>query len=417
MKIWTIKVGEPLPVHECDSRLYRTGLLSEMLSERGHDVTWWTSTFFHQEKRQLAGEDTCISLSDRLRVVMLHTPGYASNISVSRIIDHRVVAKKFADTARRTEKPDLIVCAFPTIGLSSAAVRYGVRAGIPTVIDIRDLWPDVFLHVLPENMRWAGIAATSGTRARVRNCLRQATALTAMSDGCLSWGLQHAGRVRSSWDGVFPLGYPEVDIDPTSVKLAGKALQAKGIDPRKTICWFVGMFGKHYDLGSVLEAAFEMENRGCTEVQFVLSGDGPAMAKLQTRAKGIRNVVFTDWIGPAEIAYMSQIAHVGLLPIDSVPESLPNRLFEYMAAGLPIVASLTGEGAHLLEQAKCGLTYSPGDVRGLCDALCVLVSDTDQRVQMAARSRCVFESGYSAQAVYGRMADHLEMLVDDVGLA
>ena len=51
MKVWLVKLGEPLPV-DGNRRLHRYGILAEMLSQKGHEVTWWTSTFDHWDKKQ-----------------------------------------------------------------------------------------------------------------------------------------------------------------------------------------------------------------------------------------------------------------------------------------------------------------------------------------------------------------------------
>ena len=49
LKVWLIKESEALPLGT--GRLMRTGSLAEYLSRKGHDVTWWASTFIHKEKR------------------------------------------------------------------------------------------------------------------------------------------------------------------------------------------------------------------------------------------------------------------------------------------------------------------------------------------------------------------------------
>lgn len=414
VRIWVVKIGEPLPIEECHSRPFRTGLLSKVLSERGHEVTWWTSSFFHQEKRQLFLHDTMVRMTPHFNVMALYSPGYTSNISLSRVSDHRTVARKFRELAGKAEhRPDLIVCAFPTIQLTCAAVSFGRLMGIPIVVDVRDLWPDVFLHVLPEKLRWLGAIPARAIRGKVGHALRMATALTAMSNGCLAWGLRHAGRNRTSWDAVFPLGYPDISVDDKSLADASALMRSKGVDTSKTICWFLGMFGKHYDIPTVIRVASELRSRQCSSVQFVLSGDGPEIGKWRSMASGLGNVIFTGRIGPAEISYMSEVSAIALLAGDSVPESLPNKLFEYLAAGLPIVSSLAGETEAFIKDAGCGFCYSPKDPAGLLAALEPLISDPELRHTMGTRSRRVFETGYSADVVYEKMASHLERIVSE----
>ena len=51
MKIWIITVGEPLPMDDGEVRAYRSGLLFSELVNAGHEVTWWTSSFDHSQKK------------------------------------------------------------------------------------------------------------------------------------------------------------------------------------------------------------------------------------------------------------------------------------------------------------------------------------------------------------------------------
>nr|MZG82429.1 glycosyltransferase WbuB [Photobacterium lucens] len=64
MNIWLVMSGEPLSLH--GERPHRVGILSEMLVEKGHHVTWWTTTFDHQKKDFLFKETTEINVSDNL---------------------------------------------------------------------------------------------------------------------------------------------------------------------------------------------------------------------------------------------------------------------------------------------------------------------------------------------------------------
>ncbi|WP_305461459.1 hypothetical protein [Photobacterium leiognathi] len=68
-----------------------------MLADRGHQVTWWTTTFDHQKKEYLFDETKNIKVSNNLDMVFLHseTP-YERNISIKRIINHKKVASEFS---------------------------------------------------------------------------------------------------------------------------------------------------------------------------------------------------------------------------------------------------------------------------------------------------------------------------------
>src|SRR4051812_12454031 len=101
MRVWLVTVGEPMPEPGADHRLLRTGILSQELARRGHDVTWWASTFDHFSKKEVASVTTRREWSGG-RIVQLHVPvHYRSNISLRRIVHNVLTAREFRSQAAR----------------------------------------------------------------------------------------------------------------------------------------------------------------------------------------------------------------------------------------------------------------------------------------------------------------------------
>ena len=95
MNIWLLKEGEPLPCDE-NPRLMRMGLLAEELVKQNHNVIWWSSTFEHGIKKERFQDDAEIELFDNNGLLMLlKTPITYKNTSISRIIYHNILARKF----------------------------------------------------------------------------------------------------------------------------------------------------------------------------------------------------------------------------------------------------------------------------------------------------------------------------------
>ena len=208
-------------------------------------------------------------------------------------------------------------------------------------------------------------------------------------------------------DACFPLGYEqtihhipkEEDLTILSKKYA--------VDPSKIIVWYLGTFGQSYDLTTVIEAAREIQARGNDKVQFVVSGDGDRAQKYKAMAKDLRNLVFTGWIEKADIDGLMHIADIGIMPYTkNAKQGLPNKVFEYMSAGLPILSSLQSETMELLEEKKIGLTYHPESRESLTAQLLKLVEDEDLRKSMHVNALKTFEN-YDAELIYGNMVDYI----------
>jgi glycosyltransferase involved in cell wall biosynthesis len=78
-----------------------------------------------------------------------------------------------------------------------------------------------------------------------------------------------------------------------------------------------------------------------------------------------------------------------------------------MAAGLAVVSSLTGEAANLISREGCGISYRPGDVRGLTGAL-LAVSEPHVLASVMGRSRSAFLRQFDSSVCYERFVDILE---------
>jgi glycosyltransferase involved in cell wall biosynthesis len=117
--------------------------------------------------------------------------------------------------------------------------------------------------------------------------------------------------------------------------------------------------------------------------------------------------VFTGWLDAAGLAAMMRLAALGLAAYsDKAAQSLPNKIFEYMAGGVPILSSLPGECARFLSTHQCGVTYnSPAEFINQIDAF---RGNRERWAEMGARGRTVFLREYDSAVIYPRMADYLE---------
>ena len=177
MRVWVITVGEPLPIDAGSPRLMRAGMLGERCVAAGHDVLWWTSRFDHATMEQRRGAAHHVTGAGE--VVLLDGADYARNVSIARLRNHRQMARQFTALSIKHERPDVIVASYPTIELAQAAVAFGRSRDIPVIIDVRDLWPDLFLDLLPRWARWAGRVALEPLYRAKRSVMQSATALFA----------------------------------------------------------------------------------------------------------------------------------------------------------------------------------------------------------------------------------------------
>ena len=409
MQIWVITVGEPLPRYSGEDRRLRSGYLAQLLAARGHQVTWWTSSFDHFRRRHFVLRSERVEVGQNLQLQFLHGCAYQRNVSFARQRNHWQIGREFRRLAPGYPRPAVIVCSFPTIELSRESVRYGRARGVPVFLDIRDLWPDEMVDRLPPAARGLGRVLLAPLFGSARRALQGASGLIAISERFLNWGLEFARRERSvDWDRIFPLAYTG---DPAGAKVTAAALRAElmpGVNPERRIFWFAGTFVGNIDLGTVIEAARRLQARG--DIQFVLTGTGERSEEWRAQAHGLANVVFTGWADVAQLDALSGAAWAGLGAYrQGAKMSMPNKLFEYMSRGLPILISLEGDTRDLVTSSHIGLPYEAGDPASLAAAVERLADAPDLREAMSANAVRVYQEKFSAHGIYSAYADFLEL--------
>lgn len=407
MRVWLITVGEPLLTDAGAPRMLRTGILASRMHRRGIDVTWWTSAFDHQRKVLRVGVPASGPSPEGYRLELLAGAPYASNVSLARIRNHRQTAAQFALRAVHSPRPDVILCSYPTIELCQAAIAYGREQGVPVILDLRDLWPDIFLNLIPAGLQPIGRLVLAGMLRASRQVCSGATAIFGITEAFVEWGLKRAGRPRNRWDLAVPLAYE--DKVPTDATLDHARLEwdKSGVRADTFNLCFFGTMGRQFDIPTVLEAARRLQGG---PVRFVLCGIGDSFAEYRAAASRLPNVFMPGWVDAAAIRALMERSAAGLAPYHcetSFTMSIPNKAVEYMAGGLPLLSSLRGELGRLLSEAACGLTWTEGDAGSLVACIDRLRNNPDLRRQMGENSLLVYRTRFTAEIVYGQMIDHL----------
>lgn len=403
MNVWIIMSGEPLEMF--GERPHRKGLLSKMLAEKGHNVTWWTTDFDHQHKKYFYNEDKEIKNEFGVNMIFLHpTTPYKRNISYARIKNHKEVGLKFREISSKKDKPDIILCDFPTIDLAYEAVLYGKKYNIPVVIDIRDMWPEIFLDILPNFLKPLGKLVLNDYFLKTKYIFKNAYALTSMTDEFLTYGLKYGNRVKTLKDKSFPFAYPEINLKEDSEKKALDKFRDLRIKFNKfTICYF-GTIGKQFDFEPLIKVA-----RNIDDIQFIICGNGSELKSLKNQTKGLKNFILPGWINQNEIWTLMKYSNCAIAPYirkNNFLLNLTNKPIEYLAGGLPILSSIDGVLGELITKNKCGFIYN--NANKLQSYILKLKYDIDLQKTMSLNAKKIFDTKFSVKKVYSEMIVYLE---------
>jgi glycosyltransferase involved in cell wall biosynthesis len=326
--------------------------------------------------------------------------------------DHAEIARKFAAQAEREPLPDVIAAGLPTIGLAAASADFGARHGIPVALDMRDMWPDIFVDTAPGPLRPAARALLQPMFRQAARACAQASAITGITEAFVDWGVRRGGRKRSPLDVAFPLGYATQPPEPEELRAAGTFWDGLGVHEGGafTVCYFGGL-GRQLDLMHAVHAARALESQG-SAVRFVLCGDGERLKEYRQAAAGLSNVLLPGWVGRAAIYTLMRRSSAGLDPLPGRYDFLAtinNKAIEYMSAGLPVISSpRQGVLFDLLAQRGCGVSYDAVDSHGLAALLTGLAQQPDRVAALRRASGELFRERFMAETVCASMAEHFE---------
>jgi glycosyltransferase involved in cell wall biosynthesis len=185
--------------------------------------------------------------------------------------------------------------------------------------------------------------------------------------------------------------------------------------PAGIVAVFAGAFRSWHGAIHLAQAIRSLRERGRPEFAAVFVGDGPELPRVREAAAGLDRVVFTGAIGHDRVPASLAAADIGVAPFDvgaHRPLSLgfywsPLKIFEYMAAGLPVVAPAVDRIPALVGHEREGVLYDPASPDGLAEALLRLAdAAVRERLGRAARERAVRE--YSWRAHCEKLAAAIE---------
>ena len=397
---------EPLPGVDKGQRAWRLGLVGEELVRQGHSVTWWTSDFWHLTKQHRYGKYQSLTPQEGWRFNLIPSKGYQKNFSFARMRHNRHLADEFSKLAEQEEPPDLILTPLPAPEVTAAATGYGIRHGVPVVLDLRDLWPLAIVEMFPRLIRPFVRLLLFRMEKEVRQSCREARAITAMSAEFVAWGARKAGRSIEADDRVFRHAYLERSLKgEESSKIA---MNLKFLD-RRFVVAFVGTLGASVEFGPVIDAAKNLE-KIAPEVLLMIVGDGPKYKQLYRQASGVNNMHWTGRIGNDEVSAILQTSHAGLVPYRStfnLRMGVPNKIGEYLAAGLPVINGLSGCVERLITKYGTGVNYPINDADALAKCINELQKDRSRCQQMSQAAKELYQREFKAESVYREFAAHL----------
>ncbi len=304
----------------------------------------------------------------------------------------------------RVRKVTLVWGTSPPIFQAVTAWMLARLKGAPFLFEVRDLWPYFAIEV--GVLRQPIIIRLSEWLERF--LYKRADSLVINSPGFM----EHVSSRGGECVFVVPNGVDVAMFDQTA---DSGGFRSEHHLQDKFVLLYAGAHGVSNDLGTILDAAEILKD--APSIRFVLLGDGKEKPALQEKARklSLSNVLFLPPVPkkdmPGTLAGADACVAI-LKPIEAYTTTYPNKVFDYMAAGKPVLLMIDGVIREVVEDADAGIFIEPGDAEGLAVAVQELEADPALGDRLGgAGKRCV-EERFDRTYLVGEMERVMMTLVE-----
>lgn len=372
---------------------------SRHLLRRGHQITMICSGVQNEPRLTLSRHEQF----KKVEIDGIHcVPIQAANANPLTITGHSGYRRMLGflefvriakGVGRKLPRPDVVFASHTPLTIGLAGLDLARHFRVPHVFEVRDLWPQALINLgalkNPLAIWWL--------RRMERKIYASSQHVVALSPG-MREGILSTGVIGKNDVSMIP-NSSDLDLfDPHLDRAFGRERLQLG--DRIAAIYFGGM-GMANGLEYAINAAKILQDRG-DRIAIVLHGGGGRKEAHQTQVKelGLKNVIFSDPVpDKSVVAKLVAACDICLTIYRASKEHSwsPNKLFDAMAAGRPILINVPGWLGETVESNGCGYSIDPEDPTALANSLQKLAVNPVLRTKMGAQSRALAEREFSRE--------------------
>lgn len=381
----------------------RLGYLAEKLASSGNDVYLVTSNFNHGNK----AFRNILEINNRLnscgyKVKFIKELGYKKNVGLDRVKSHFYFNKNLKLFFRNMmEKPDVIYCAYPTMGAAYISGKFAKENKIPFILDIQDVWP--------ESIKTAINLPGKIVDFLIFPFTIYANKIYSMADFIIGVSQTYVDRAKKVNNKA--KGFLRIFIG-TDLHYFDQ-FRFDSVEKSEGEFWitYIGNLSYSYDIETVIKAVTILKGKGYEKIKFKIMGGGPFVDRFKNYARRLNAPV--DFLGYKKHEEMIPFLVNSDIAVNAISRgsqsSITNKIGDYLAAGLPVLnSSMNKEFMSMVENYKLGLNYLPGDYKKLTDHIEYLYSNKKERIKFGENSRKLAEKCFDRGNTYKKICEVIE---------
>ena len=376
----------------------RSYWIAKELIRRGHKVTMITST-------KPSHPDPCELVVDDINVIYVKNE-YSNYMSAPRkILSFLNFVREAIKAGLKVKDVDLVYATSTPLTVGYIAMRLKRRRGWPYVFEVRDLWPEFPIQIGAIKNKVV-IKYLQGLERRI---YQNAEFVVALSPG-MREGVIAAGTPEDKTAMIPNMAKPDMFFPHMK---DGKVASDFGIDVNKFNVIHFGSMGRANGLAYIIDTAKILQDKGINDVNFIFLGSGATepLLKQQVEKHGLKNTRFLGKHSMAMLAEIVNLCDASITSFKNLPilkTNSPNKLFDSLSAGKPIIVNSAGWTKDLVEKEDCGFYVDPDDPNDFAEKLLLYKDDADTLKRWGENARRLSIEVYDKDILTAKVADVLE---------
>ena len=377
------------------------------LKEKGHEITVLTGVpnhpqgHFHKGYKLFNFRPQFHNGIKIYRVPIVPRKDGSSFNLVINYLSYTISSTIFGPLFLRKQKFDVALFVYSPVPEGIPAMLIGKLKNIPIVYWVQDIWPDSLLTSNSIKSK-----KTLGLIGKVINFIYSKCSVIMVQSEAFIPMIQKTGFKR---DIIFLPNGAE-DLYKPIPKTDNKEILSK--IPNGFIIMFAGSIGESQDFETILSTAKILEDN--SDIYFVIVGDGRKLEWVKDQVQN-RNLKHVKLLGHHPMEMMPDFFSVADVMLVSLKDTyiygltIPGKTQSYLACGKPILASLNGEGARIIEESDAGKTCPAENPEKLAEAVIEMYQmDKKTLVQKGLNGRKYFENHFKRKVLIDRLEKTLK---------
>lgn len=385
----------------CESGPSRFYDIAMHFMQAGYEVECITSSFQHFKKAP-RDKEYILAQQYPFKITFIDAPSYNKNIDLRRIVSNKVACRNLKKYFRQhVREYDVVYVAIPANNISAMVTSICKENHVSVVVDIEDLWPEAMAMVIKNRVV---------RKILLHSFVQDAEITYKNADGIIGTSEDYTDRAfekreKNILAETIYVGCNLDEFDAGVEKYSAEIFKEEG----QFWVTYAGSISTSYDIKTLIDAGYALKDKN---VHVQILGTGSLKDELEEYSRQIPNIHFWGFVQyPKMAAVLSKSDVVINSFIKGAPQSIVNKVGDYLASGKPMINTLENPVfCKLVREGHVGVNIEPEDYKLLKNAIEFYLFDIKKKTEQGSNARKLAEKQFDRKVSYDRLVKFVDKI-------